>query len=31
LNSEFNAFTDVTSDYDPPALRAAIDAINERG
>jgi glutathionyl-hydroquinone reductase len=30
LNSEFNAFTDQTTDYYPPALRTEIDAINER-
>src|SRR5262249_46225741 len=30
LNSQFNAFTDETADYYPPALRAEIDAINER-
>jgi len=30
LNSEFNAVTGDKSDYYPPALRAEIDAINER-
>lgn len=29
LNSEFNAFTDVKTDYYPEALRTEIDAINE--
>jgi putative glutathione S-transferase len=28
LNSAFNAFTDVATDYYPPALRGAIDEIN---
>ena len=30
LNSEFGAFTSVADDYYPPALRAAIDAVNAR-
>ena len=30
LNSAFEAFTDEHTDYYPPALRAAIDAVNER-
>lgn len=28
LNSEFNAFTDIQTDYYPPALRPEIDAVN---
>jgi glutathionyl-hydroquinone reductase len=30
LNTEFNAITGNTTDYYPPALRADIDAVNER-